>query len=43
LQAISFGISQDQDPFWFPVIASILVTLIGFFVAYRRIAGVLKA
>jgi len=43
LQAISFGISNDQDPFWFPVIASVLVTLIGFFVAYRRIAGVLKA
>lgn len=42
VQAIAFGAHRVEDPFWFPLIACIVVTLFGFFMAHRRISGVLR-
>lgn len=43
LQTIAFAANREQDPFLFPICASIAVTVGGFFLAHRRISGMLKA
>ena len=42
-QAIVFDANRSQDPFWYPIIACVLVTVLGFAFAHRRVAGVIKA
>ncbi len=42
-QSIAFGANQSDEPFWLPISLCIAVTIAGFYLAHRRIAGMLRA
>jgi hypothetical protein len=43
VQSIIFGANTENSPFWLPIIICSAVTIGGFFMAHRRIAGMLRA
>lgn len=43
VQSIIFGANAEDSPFWLPIIICSAVTIGGFFMAHRRIAGMLRA
>lgn len=43
VQSIVFGANSSEDPYWLPILICAGITIAGFLLAHRRIAGMLRA